>query len=284
MRYSVIIPCYNSKDTIDRCLNSVLRQKGDYEIILLDDRSNDGTGDILKRYDDLNSNIRLYHLNHVGPSAARNRGIEESIGEYVVFVDDDDRMCDNFFGTINNYIDLEYDLIRFKINYIGNRVSSSIFNTEPFTLKNGREALLDFIDSGKIFATPWMYVYKKSLFVDNNLYFCNNHIHEDFGLMPLIIYNASKVVSLDYVGYDYIYRFGSLSTNQSYEEVMRRADDMLYQCDFLYDYISKNFGEREKIAMIDYMKKSLNAKLTKLQEGDATNYKKALIKRNYYRG
>ena len=91
---SVIVPVYNGQDCLINCIESIQQQTyPDKEIILVDDGSTDHTGeicrDLLERYD----NIRLISLKDEGVSVARNAGIEKSGGEYLMFVDADDRLC-----------------------------------------------------------------------------------------------------------------------------------------------------------------------------------------------
>jgi glycosyltransferase involved in cell wall biosynthesis len=85
---SVIIPTYNSADYIEEALQSVFEQTfQDFEIIVIDDGSTDGTGEVLKKYGDRIS--YLFQENN-GPSSARNRGIRAARGEYIAFLDADD--------------------------------------------------------------------------------------------------------------------------------------------------------------------------------------------------
>ena len=92
-KISVIIPTYNRAKYISEAIDSVLRQTfKDCEIIIVDDGSGDTTKDILKRY---NGKIRYYYQDNLGVSAARNKGIKESKGEYIAFVDSDDLWLPN---------------------------------------------------------------------------------------------------------------------------------------------------------------------------------------------
>lgn len=280
--YSVIIPSYNSFFTIRRCLDSIVSQDGNYEIILLNDGSNDSSYDILCEFQRKYHNIRIYNLNHVGVSAARNYGIKRSDGDTILFVDSDDYVSKDLFSVIDREMDSSFDLLRFRVEYLGNRVVSDIFNDITFNEKRGKDALFDYIQGGKIFATPWMYAYDKSLFTNHDFLFCENHIHEDFGLIPLIIYESEKMKSIDNVLYHYVYTNGSLSTNQEYNSVKKRAFDLLAQCDFLSNYSEAHFTEEEKLLFYDYLSSSLDRKKKKLLNSDLDLYKKELVKRKYY--
>ncbi|MBR6909457.1 MAG: glycosyltransferase family 2 protein, partial [Lachnospiraceae bacterium] len=89
---NVIIPVYNiQKEYLKRCIDSVLAQTyKDIEIILVDDGSSDGSGDVCDEYASLNANVKAFHKENGGSSSARNIGIKEASGEYIGFVDSDD--------------------------------------------------------------------------------------------------------------------------------------------------------------------------------------------------
>lgn len=99
---SVIIPVYNTEKYLARCIESVLNSAcQDFELILVDDGSGDRSSEICSRYCERDGRIRLLRQEHRGVSAARNRGIEESNGEWVVFVDSDDFISNDFFSSIS---------------------------------------------------------------------------------------------------------------------------------------------------------------------------------------
>lgn len=88
---SIIVPVYNTKSYLDRCLDSILAQDfTDYELILVDDGSTDGSGGICDRYAAAHSHIRCLHQPNGGHTCARQNGVRASRGEYIAFVDSDD--------------------------------------------------------------------------------------------------------------------------------------------------------------------------------------------------
>lgn len=91
MTVSIIIACYNCKAEIDRCLESILGQTyTDYEVLLIDDGSQDGTRDYLQQKWGHLPQVRIFSQPHLGPGPARNVGIREARGDYLTFVDSDD--------------------------------------------------------------------------------------------------------------------------------------------------------------------------------------------------
>jgi glycosyltransferase involved in cell wall biosynthesis len=100
---SVVVPTYNRKGYLRECLNALTDQSypaGDYEVIVVDDGSTDGTGSFLKDYSTGKNFLRFFSQPNLGPSAARNLGIEKSKGEIICFVDDDCIADKNWIGSL----------------------------------------------------------------------------------------------------------------------------------------------------------------------------------------
>lgn len=91
MQFSVIVPVYNVRPYLDACVQSILSQSfADYEMLLIDDGSTDGSGEACDVWAKTDSRIRVVHQPNGGSSAARNTGIREAKGEYLLFLDSDD--------------------------------------------------------------------------------------------------------------------------------------------------------------------------------------------------
>jgi glycosyltransferase involved in cell wall biosynthesis len=90
MNLSYIVPVYNVRPYLAECLDSILRQKHVFEIICVNDGSTDGSGSLLEEYARKHDKIKIVHQENQGLSAARNRGLRESSGDYIVFIDSDD--------------------------------------------------------------------------------------------------------------------------------------------------------------------------------------------------
>lgn len=88
---SIVVPVYNTEKYLDNCLDSVLNQTYEnWEAIVVDDGSSDSSGDICDEYAKRDKRIRIFHMENHGVSYARNRGLEESSGQYITFLDSDD--------------------------------------------------------------------------------------------------------------------------------------------------------------------------------------------------
>ena len=96
---SIIIPVYNVEQFLPNCIDSVLGQSfADFELLLIDDGSTDGSGAICDVYAEKDDRVRVFHKENGGASSARNVGLDNAVGEWVTFVDSDDYILDNYFS------------------------------------------------------------------------------------------------------------------------------------------------------------------------------------------
>lgn len=115
MILSIIIPVYNIRDYLPQCIDSLLCNRTDYEILLIDDGSTDGSSDICDAYANKYDIIKVFHKENGGVSSARNLGLQQACGEYIYFVDGDDWV--DGFNTVFNYLNggelfgVNYDII-----------------------------------------------------------------------------------------------------------------------------------------------------------------------------
>ena len=100
---SIIVPIYNTEKYLDSCIQSVLRQTyTNWELILIDDGSTDKSGRIAEEYGFADERITVFHQKNLGVSLARNQGIDEATGNYVVFLDADDELIEDCLAkTVN---------------------------------------------------------------------------------------------------------------------------------------------------------------------------------------
>jgi glycosyltransferase involved in cell wall biosynthesis len=278
MKYSFIVPVFNSEEYVVACLNSILGQKSnDYEIIIIDDGSKDKSASLIKEIMVENPQIIYLKQKNKGHSIARNRGINIAQGEYIIFVDSDDEVEEDLLLNLNKYTENnDVDIIRYRVNCI-EEINSDRFEVPFFDNLEGVEALKVFCMSNKIFATPWTYAIKREIFINNNLFFAPKKFHEDFGLMPLLILKANKVSSIDFVGYKYIKRKNSLVTKTNHKIEYIRAKDFLYHYRQLIKYIKKaKMSAEYKKIFYEYFTKRTYIKLSNLE--DEVKYKLTKLK------
>ena len=104
--FSVIIPVYNYGHTFERALTSVMSQKSDdTEVIVINDGSTDNSGEIIDRFEShYHQAFRTIHQSNRGLAGTRNRGIEESTGQYLIFLDADDELAENALNYLRQCI------------------------------------------------------------------------------------------------------------------------------------------------------------------------------------
>jgi len=181
--FSIIIPVYNVEKYIDQCINSVLKQTcSDYEIILVDDGSPDMCGEICDRYAKSNANIRVIHKKNAGLSMARNDGLENSTGTYVLFLDSDDYWDDdNFLKQAKNRLEeiQNIDILIFgtKKLFNGNKIKDIRI---PKAHRDEKPTIKQLMQENSFVVCAWDKIVYRQFLTDNNVTFAENQLSEDF--------------------------------------------------------------------------------------------------------
>ena len=212
-KYSIIIPVYNVEKYIKKCLDSVFSQTDkDFEVIVVNDGTKDNSMDIVKKYD-----VKIINQKNQGLSAARNRGVKEAVGDYLIFLDSDDYWEKNILKELSKSLKNNPDLVRFQIKQVDENDNSMCYNEEGFKGLAGEEAFSKIVKYHFV-ENAWAYCIKRKYWLENKFQFAKGRIHEDFGIIPLVIIKATKVNSIEYVGYNYFQRSNSIMNNGDYEK------------------------------------------------------------------
>lgn len=174
IQYSVIIPVYNAEKTLERCLNSLLREKySNAEIILINDGSTDCSGDICQFYSGKYAFIKYLKQKNGGVSTARNAGLKAAEGEFVIFVDSDDYVVPDFFNILDS-AQLKYnaDFLMFSRCYDDGKTQKERI-LAPVSNNSRTAAMPAIIDAicKKTINPPWGKVYRRSIIEKNNIRF-----------------------------------------------------------------------------------------------------------------
>ena len=273
-KFSIIIPVYNVENYIKKCLDSVFAQtEKDYEVIVVNDGTKDNSMDIVKNYD-----VKIVNQKNQGLSEARNTGLKNAKGEYILFLDSDDYIEKNLLKELNKSIKNKPDLVRFQIREVFDTYKKD-YNELSFTNKSGPEAF-SIICNYHFVENAWAYLYKKSYLEENNFTFKKGTIHEDFGLVPLVIMKSSKVNSISYIGYNYVQREGSIMSQKNYEKTKKKVDDFYNHYLFLIKEIDKT--ELDSKVFKSFISNSLILKICELEGKDYKQYKKLLKEQGVY--
>lgn len=215
---SVIIPVYNVKPYLDECVQSVIKQTyHDYEVILVDDGSTDGSGKICDDYAKSHSKIKVIHKSNGGLSDARNYGIKASSGEYITFLDSDDYILPDTLKYLSQLMDeTNSDLVTcqtFRVNEDNGEIYSKYKSINLATIIiDGTENCMHNFLSGRIIDTiACAKLYKRSYF--NDISFPVGKFHEDVFTTYKLIAKCKKIA----IGAKafYAYRIRKSSITQS---------------------------------------------------------------------
>lgn len=219
--FSVILPIYNVEDWLRECVESVLAQIfKDYELILVDDGASDSSGSICDAYARDYSHITVIHKENGGLSSARNAGFDVARGEYIWWVDSDDRIEKDALEKLwRASRELCPDMIKFAYYRSGEKCKEQKIAVSPgvYSRSRGLDELVDaaFFHGGKFCLSAWSHVYRRDFLSENRLGFVSERLtgSEDYVFNLQALTAAGSVVVLEDALYYYRLRLGSLSRN-----------------------------------------------------------------------
>ena len=241
---SIIIPVYNVRLYLVRCIESVMAQTlSDWELILVDDGATDGSGDLCDLYSRKDSRIRVFHQKNMGVSSARNVGLNQATGEYIMFVDADDWIerdfCDNLLTRMKNVS--KCDLVISGYKEIGKRKlrENKICKEENILLSDLSDCF-DELYENCILNSPFAKLYRREL-IGNQLFDSAVKLGEDL-LFNLEYYSKCNKISLStYVGYTYN-KMNESSATKAFRESDLKDLVLIYEKSqqFVKNYLSGN--------------------------------------------
>lgn len=242
LRFSVIIPVFNSKRFLRKCLNSVVNQSfRNYEIILIDDGSTDTSGAICDSYSEKHDNITVIHKDNQGQIAARTDGVKRAIGEYIVFVDSDDTLEPNALEVINSKIEqyhpdgVIYESSRISAHGLIKMHSGANFKEYMLTDKH---ALYHEILSTSSHCSVCKKAFKRDLFTTSGLeHLYDLRIGEDFYQTMSLIAQASSVLFIP----DDLYNY----RNNPDSTIHRELEASRYKIDFTSAFFVVDLMKKE---------------------------------------
>lgn len=238
MRFSIIVPVYNVKKYLKRCLDSILSQSfRDYEVIVVDDGSVDGSDELCDWYAERYSRIHVIHQSNMGLSGARNTGLDHAVGEWIIFIDSDDWVEPGMMELLNMQIDAyPADLYSYnaqRVNEQGTVTERLLYAVENETLSfhNENERFLFFFDrfmQYQIGWEVWSRIYRRSLIEKQRLRFIPTQeiFAEDYLFTFQYLLYAKKLRFLCNICYNYFQRDSSLLGTLDKETVLPRLANL----------------------------------------------------------
>ena len=213
-KISVIVPVYNAKKYIKKCLDSLVKQTlKDIEIIVVNDCSLDNVEKILDKYKAKYKNVKIYtNRKNKGIGYTRNLGIKKAKGEYISFVDSDDYLDKNYYEKMYLYAkENELDMVVSDIKKVNETYDvigyERVEDFEISNLKTNYDLLLN-INLG-----PTNKLYKRELFTD--VLFPEDLKYEDLAILPKLISKANKMGKVNGVYYNYLIHSNSETTSMN---------------------------------------------------------------------
>ena len=235
--FSIIIPVYNVEPYIRKCLNTVLSQDfNDWEALLIDDGSTDGSGSICDEFASRDYRFRVFHKINGGVSTARNIGLDNARGEWIWFVDSDDYITNNALSTLNRTIkSYDCDTIFFEMEVERNgTISKGELNYGVIS----NLAKNDFLCKIFSYVNPTM-LFKAEYFRKYGIKFTPGiRMAEDLEVQYKYLIYAQKPVKIYERLYINFQREGSAMHNPDTDR--NNMKDCLQVCNHLLDYIKSN--------------------------------------------
>lgn len=213
---SVIVPIYNVEEYLEECLESIRNQTyTNIEVILVNDGSTDGSREICESYCEKDIRFRLINQENQGQSVARNRGVKESVGQYIMFVDSDDVVNTDVLKVLLPYMKTDVDIVecemtREKEAFFLNKIPTIVFEG------NSKEAILNCIAFRAVKFCAFTKLYRREIV--EKIPFLEGYIYEDVFTGINYLNHIRKIIVVDYIGYYYRVRPNSTMTKSFNEK------------------------------------------------------------------
>lgn len=251
---SVIIPVYNVKHYLSRCIDSVLNQTfQDFEVILIDDGSTDGSAEICDEYAGKNEYIKVIHKENGGVSSARNRGMKEAVNEWIAFIDADDWIDRYYLEILYRLTQVKADLvISGGIDVLEGRSIKARQNCgklpairyEMITRSEAYRRML--VCEHNLSVVAWAKLYHAKLF--KGVKFPEGEICEDSKVIAKVVEASSRIVCTTYSGYYHLRRRGSLMHRRMSPEYFQIVENAKQ----LWGFIQAHYPDIEDAAQVFY--------------------------------
>ena len=244
---SIIIPAYNAEKYLTSCLSSIEQQTyQNFEVIIIDDGSNDFTGDICDAFATKDTRFKVIHQKNQGVSVARNKGIEEARGEYIAFIDSDDKITPEYLSSFGLKNDIE---IQGHVIYENNIQRSVIYPKRKV-----QEDVAKVFCLGPFNSAVWGKIFKTSIIKDNKIVFpVNLCFSEDTIFLLQYIKHCKTLAVFDAAEYIYIKHSGSLTDKKYPMNDMMLKEKMIvesYKLLFPESKFQKDFLREVSLSII----------------------------------
>ena len=248
---TVTVPCYNSQDYMEKCIQSLLPGGNRVEIIIIDDGSKDDTGKIAdeyaRKFPDI---VRVIHQENQGQAAARNRALAVAKGEWVCFVDSDDYIKSDYMETYLTEMEKgDFDFV------IGGYIRDVEGKFQECLVSDSDWSILTY-------TVAWGKLFRRSFLVENAIDFSDKRQGEDVYFSLRVYYHCEHYKVIPYAGYYYYLNRNSTTGRMNYQLNFERTvtdmfDLLMKRCD-----LTKISEEKRRHIEYDYLANMINALIT----------------------
>lgn len=237
-KLGILIPMYNSERYIKRCLDSIIGQTyKNLEVIIINDGSTDKSLEICRQIINDDERFKVYTRENKGVAFTRNELIQKCNSKYIVFIDSDDFIDEDYIEVLYKIITkYNADMVASKI-YLYDENKKKLNKDANTKVINNIEGLKRLLYNHEIQHGPVCKMYKKELF--ENIEFPNKKVYEDLAIMYKIVDRCSKIALTNYQGYNYTYNIGGI-TKSSFSD---SEISMLEYGEEIFEYITKKYGK-----------------------------------------
>lgn len=244
IKVSIIVPFYNSKKYLKRCLDSLVKQSlNDIEFIFVNDGSTDGSEKIVYDYLSKDNRIRLFNKKNGGQASARNFGLSKAHGDYIIFIDSDDYVEENLCEELYNSVKNGYDIVISDYYIVSDNVKSY---HKISKCVEGEISLKEYLLTA---VCPWNKIYRREFLIKNGFVFPEGIIYEDYASIPTLVNYNPKVYYLPKAFVNYIHTEVSTMRSDEYKE---KYENIFEATDFLYEHLYKGEYIEELEYLISY--------------------------------
>lgn len=210
---SIIVPVYNCEEYIEACIESILSQTySAWELVLVDDGSQDKSGVICDKYGSLDNRIKVFHKTNGGVSSARNYGIRVSTSNWICFIDSDDTINKDYLSfllsNINMSPGIDFSICGYK-NFYENSIAESVNDIHTIKENTITSDIPEFIRLGEqanLLNSPVSKIFSRDIIRKNGILFDKSISYGEDHIFVLEYLKYVKIVSISsYVGYNYIH-------------------------------------------------------------------------------
>lgn len=221
-KVSIIIPVYNAGEYLDYCINSLLKQTyKNLEIIFVDDGSKDNSLKKLKQLQKSNINIKVFSKKNGGVASSRNYGLNKATGEYVMFMDNDDKIDLNYIEEFVKVAENEkLDIV------IGGYVRESYEGKILFQRQGQNDPIAPYI-----LIAPWGKLYRSEFI--KKYHFLETSVADEFYFNIMAYHHTKKMKVIDNLGYHWMFNNQSLSNTSN--KALQQTDELLSVLTKIYD-------------------------------------------------